>query len=37
MIRAISDWVAMSSFAMALNGIVSVGLKAVAFVYEVYR
>ena len=36
-IRAISDWVAIRSFAMALKGIVSVGLNAVAFVYDVYR
>jgi hypothetical protein len=36
-ISAISDWVAISSFAIALKGMVSVGLKAVAFVYDVYR
>jgi hypothetical protein len=34
-IRANRDWVAISSFAMALTGIESVGLNAVAFVYEV--
>src|SRR5947209_10655945 len=36
-IRAISDWVAISNLANALKGIASVGLKAVAFVYDVYR
>ena len=36
-IRAISDWIAISSFASALSGSVSVGLNAVAFVYDVYR
>jgi hypothetical protein len=31
------DWTAMSSFAVCVNGIVSVGLKAVALVRDVYR
>jgi hypothetical protein len=34
-VSAINDWIAISSLAMALSGIVSVGLKAVAFVYDV--
>jgi hypothetical protein len=34
-VRAINDWIAISSLAMALSGIVSVGLNAVAFVYDV--
>jgi hypothetical protein len=36
-IRAISDWVAISSFGSALSGSVLVGLSAVAFVADVYR
>lgn len=32
-----SDWTMKSAFAQALMGMVSVGLKAVALVNEVYR
>jgi hypothetical protein len=31
------DWTAINSFAEGVSGIVSVGLKAVAFVNDVYR
>jgi hypothetical protein len=34
---AVSAWTAMSDFAVAVSGIVSVGLNAVAFVNDVYR
>ena len=34
---AVSDWAAISHFAIGVSGIVSVGLKAVALVNETYR